>query len=119
MILQFRFFLANDFSLLFALFWLFLAAISGFTYFVTAFINKPQTAVYVGFIVFLVRGTSGVGAGVKVFGQPQASCAPGSGICSSAATAPLQTLTYLSATAVALSCLHPPFPRPAGRSRAL
>jgi hypothetical protein len=55
MALRFRFFLANDFSLLFALFWLFLAAISGFVYFVTAFVAKPQTAVYVGFIVFLVR----------------------------------------------------------------
>ena len=54
MALRFRFFLVNDFSLLFALFWLFLAAISAFTYFVTAFINKPQTAVYVGFVVFLV-----------------------------------------------------------------
>jgi hypothetical protein len=55
MILRFRFFLVNDFGLLFALFWLFLAAISGFTYFVTAFIGKPQAAVYAGFIVFLVR----------------------------------------------------------------
>jgi hypothetical protein len=62
MILQFRFFLANDFGLLFALFWLFLAAISGFTYFVTAFISKPQTAVYAGFIVFLV-GAHGVRGG--------------------------------------------------------
>jgi hypothetical protein len=56
MALQFRFFLANDFSLLFTLFWLFLAAISGFVYFTTAFIAKPQTAVFAGFIVFLVRG---------------------------------------------------------------
>jgi hypothetical protein len=54
MALRFRFFLANDFSLLFALFWLFLAAITGFVYFVTAFVAKPQTAVYVGFLVFLV-----------------------------------------------------------------
>ena len=54
MILRFRFFLANDFQLLFALFWLFLAAISGFVYFVSAFVRKPQTAVYVGFLVFLV-----------------------------------------------------------------
>ena len=54
MLLQFRFFLANDFSLLFALFWLFLAAISGFVYFVSAFVHRPQAAVYVGFLVFLV-----------------------------------------------------------------
>jgi len=56
MALQFRFFLANDFALLFALFWLFLAAITGFVYFMTAFVKKPQTAVYCGFIVFLVSG---------------------------------------------------------------
>ncbi|GBF93217.1 ABC transporter A family member [Raphidocelis subcapitata] len=67
MALRFRFFLANDFSLLFALFWLFLAAISGFTYFVTAFINKPQTAVYVGFIVFLAGWTF---QGIVTYGLP-------------------------------------------------
>ncbi|KIZ04840.1 hypothetical protein MNEG_3122 [Monoraphidium neglectum] len=67
MILQFRFFLANDFGLLFALFWLFLAAISGFTYFVTAFISKPQTAVYAGFIVFLVGWTF---QGIVTYGLP-------------------------------------------------
>ncbi|KAI8472921.1 MAG: hypothetical protein J3K34DRAFT_383970 [Monoraphidium minutum] len=67
MILQFRFFLANDFGLLFALFWLFLAAISGFTYFVTAFIQKPQTAVYAGFVVFLAGWTF---QGIVTYGLP-------------------------------------------------
>ncbi|KAI8468323.1 MAG: hypothetical protein J3K34DRAFT_523031 [Monoraphidium minutum] len=67
MILRFRFFLVNDFGLLFALFWLFLAAISGFTYFVTAFIGKPQTAVYAGFIVFLAGWTF---QGIVTYGLP-------------------------------------------------
>ena len=61
MAVRFRFFLANDFSLLFALFWLFLAAISGFVYFVSAFVRRPQTAVYVGFLVFLVMSAQGGG----------------------------------------------------------
>ena len=67
MILRFRFFLVNDFGLLFALFWLFLASISGFTYFVTAFIGKPQTAVYAGFIVFLVCYSTTGGSGQRGF----------------------------------------------------
>jgi hypothetical protein len=61
MVLRFKFFLNNDFGLLFCLFWLFLAAINGFVYLLTAFVRKPQTAVYAGFIVFLVGGVGDAG----------------------------------------------------------
>lgn len=54
MILQFRFFLVNAFSLLFIHFWLFQISMTAFSYFVSSFMHKSQTAVYVGFIVFLV-----------------------------------------------------------------
>jgi hypothetical protein len=84
-ILQFKFFLNNDFALLFCLFWLFLAAITGFVYLMTAFVRKPQTAVYTGFIVFLVggvgwRGSAGdgrAGAGLARGAPPERSPAPG------------------------------------------
>lgn len=78
MVLRFRFFLANDFRLLFALFWLFLAAISGFIYFVSAFVRKPQAAVYVGFLVFLVsRGTWRLSACAPRAGRTSACTPPG------------------------------------------
>jgi hypothetical protein len=53
-ILQFRFFLRNDAGLLVALFWLFACALSSFAYFVSVFLAKQQSAVYTGFVVFLV-----------------------------------------------------------------
>jgi hypothetical protein len=53
-ILQFRFFLRNDAGILVALFWLFACALSSFAYFVSVFLAKQQSAVYTGFVVFLV-----------------------------------------------------------------
>lgn len=53
--LQFRFFLRNDVSLLLLLFWLFTLALSSFSYCLSVFINRAQTATYTGFAVFLVR----------------------------------------------------------------
>jgi hypothetical protein len=52
--LQFRFFLRNDADILVALFWLFACALSSFAYFVSVFLAKQQSAVYTGFVVFLV-----------------------------------------------------------------
>jgi hypothetical protein len=42
MALQFRFFLANDFSLLLLLFWLFSLAMTSYAYMLSAFVRKPQ-----------------------------------------------------------------------------
>ncbi|WIA40119.1 hypothetical protein OEZ86_013522 [Tetradesmus obliquus] len=53
-ILQFRFFLRNDAGILVALFWLFACALNSFAYFVSVFLAKQQSAVYTGFVVFLV-----------------------------------------------------------------
>jgi hypothetical protein len=53
-ILQFRFFLRNDAGILVALFWLFAWALSSFAYFVSVFLAKQQSAVYTGFVIFLV-----------------------------------------------------------------
>lgn len=84
MALQLRFFTANSFALLFALLWLFLAALSAFCYFVSTFVNSPQGATAAGFGVFLVRicgprGRLTVAAAVVVGGSakpaPAAVCA--------------------------------------------
>lgn len=58
--MQFRFFLRNDFGLLLLLFWLFTLALSSFSYFLSVFISRAQSATYCGFAVFLVRLTSPV-----------------------------------------------------------
>lgn len=54
MILQFRYFLENSFAILLLLFWLFQMAMSAFSYFLSSMMKKGQTAVYVGFFIFLV-----------------------------------------------------------------
>mmetsp|Transcript_34256 Transcript_34256/g.55413 ORF Transcript_34256/g.55413 Transcript_34256/m.55413 type:complete len:1506 (+) Transcript_34256:171-4688(+) len=53
-ILQFSFFLKNDFPLYFFLFFLFGMAMVSFAFFFAAFLGKSDTASSVGFIVFLV-----------------------------------------------------------------
>jgi len=67
LILQFRFFLRNDVGVLLLLFWLFTLALSSFSYFLSVFINRAQSATYTGFAVFLVRrglwGAAGGGGG--------------------------------------------------------
>lgn len=52
--MQFRFFLRNDFGLLLLLFWLFTLALSSFSYFLSVFMSRGQSATYTGFAVFLV-----------------------------------------------------------------
>jgi hypothetical protein len=52
--MQFRFFLRNDFGLLLLLFWLFTLALSSFSYFLSTFMSRSQSATYTGFAVFLV-----------------------------------------------------------------
>jgi hypothetical protein len=53
--MQFRFFLRNDFGLLLLLFWLLTLALSSFSYFLSVFMRRAQSATYTGFAVFLVR----------------------------------------------------------------
>lgn len=55
--MQFRFFLRNDSGLLVAVFWLFILALSSFAYFLSVFMSRAQSAVNMGFVVFLVRGS--------------------------------------------------------------
>ena len=54
LILRFPYFLKNDPALLYALFFLFQLAMSSFAYALGVFCRRAQTAVYLGFIVFLV-----------------------------------------------------------------
>jgi hypothetical protein len=54
-VMQFRFFLRNDTGLLLLLFWLFTLALSAFSYFLSVFLSRAQSATYTGFAVFLVR----------------------------------------------------------------
>lgn len=54
MILQFNYFLKNDFGLLLLLFWLFGLAMTSFSYLLSVFVSKTQGAVYLGFSVFIV-----------------------------------------------------------------
>lgn len=56
--MQFRFFLRNDFGLLLLLFWLLTLALSSFSYFLSVFMRRAQSATYTGFAVFLVRETN-------------------------------------------------------------
>lgn len=54
MVLQFNYFLKNDFGLLLLLFWLFSLAMTSYGYLLTVFVSKTQGAVYLGFTVFIV-----------------------------------------------------------------
>ena len=54
LILQFDYFKKNDFGVMLILFWLFSLAMTSFSYFLSVFISKPQSAVYLGFIIFIV-----------------------------------------------------------------
>eukprot|EP00878_Enallax_costatus_P039861 GHUV01045787.1.p1 GENE.GHUV01045787.1~~GHUV01045787.1.p1 ORF type:complete len:620 (+),score=148.94 GHUV01045787.1:439-2298(+) len=54
MVLQFNYFLKNDFGLLLLLFWLFSLAMSSYGYLLSVFVSKTQGAVYLGFTVFIV-----------------------------------------------------------------
>jgi hypothetical protein len=67
MLLQFSFFLHNDFSLLLMLFWLFSLAMTSFSYTLSCLVKKPQAAMYIGFSVFIVGWMFqvGVGGGVE------------------------------------------------------
>jgi hypothetical protein len=52
--MRFRFFVVNDFGVLLLLFWLFTVALSSFSYFLSTFMSRAQSATYTGFAVFLV-----------------------------------------------------------------
>jgi hypothetical protein len=54
MLLQFNYFLKNDFGLLLMLFWLFSLAMTSFSYTLSVLVRKPQGAMYLGFTVFIV-----------------------------------------------------------------
>jgi hypothetical protein len=60
LIMQFRFFLRNDFGLLLLVFWLFTLALSSFSYFLSTFMSCSQSATYTGFAVFLVSSRCGL-----------------------------------------------------------
>lgn len=57
--MRFRFFVLNDFGVLLLLFWLFTLALSSFSYFLSTFMTRAQSATYTGFAVFLVSWVLG------------------------------------------------------------
>jgi hypothetical protein len=57
--MRFRFFVMNDFGVLLLLFWLFTLALSSFSYFLSTFMSRAQSATYTGFAVFLVSELTG------------------------------------------------------------
>jgi hypothetical protein len=54
LILQFDYFKKNDFGVMLILFWLFGLAMTSFSYFLSVFMKQSQSAVYLGFVIFIV-----------------------------------------------------------------
>lgn len=54
LILQLRLFLHNSYGLLFFLFFLFQLAMSSLALLCSAFLRRTQTAVYLGFVIFII-----------------------------------------------------------------